>query len=233
MEHREANGTFYAVGVGPGDPSLLTLQAVKVLNSCPVIAAPRTKSGKMTALDIIRQVIELDGKEVIPLDFTMSRDISEQKNNHTEITEQITVRLAEGQDVAMINLGDVSLYATAGYLLEPIRCAGYSVRCVPGVTSYSAVAAALGQSLAERDTPVHIIPLLDENWNEVLELRGTKVFMKPGKRLPSLVAHLRETGRSEKAWLVSNCGMEGERIISPLNDCSDKDNYFTIVIVKE
>ena len=70
----ESHGTFYGVGVGPGDPELLTLKALRTLEHCPVIAAPRTRSGEMLALDIVRQAISLEGKTILPLDFTMSRD---------------------------------------------------------------------------------------------------------------------------------------------------------------
>ena len=70
----DTNGTFYAVGVGPGDPELLTLQAANILKRCPVIAAPQTKSGQMLALDIARSALDLREKEILPLSFTMSRE---------------------------------------------------------------------------------------------------------------------------------------------------------------
>lgn len=233
MEHGEDRGTFYAVSVGPGDPSLLTLQAIETLNSCSVIAAPQTRDGNMVALDIIRPVIDLDGREIIPLGFSMSKDPAVREKERTETAAQVIGRLERGLNVAMVNLGDVSLYSTAGYLLAPVRQAGYNVRCVPGVASYSAAASALGQILAEGDIPLHIIPVEGSSWTEALDLPGTKVFMKPGSRLPDLISHLKETGRMKNAYLVSNCGMKGEMILSPLNRIPDKINYFTIVIVKE
>ena len=70
----EQTGTFYAVSVGPGDPGLLTLQAVRVLENTPVIAAPQTASGQMLALDIARGAVDLTGKSVLPRRFTMSHD---------------------------------------------------------------------------------------------------------------------------------------------------------------
>ena len=66
----EQTGTFYAVSVGPGDPELLTLQAVRVLENTPVIAAPQTASGQMLALDIARGAVDLTGRSVLPLRFT-------------------------------------------------------------------------------------------------------------------------------------------------------------------
>lgn len=72
MEKR--NGVLYGVSVGPGDPELMTLKAVRCLEKCPVIAAPQTAGGRMLALDIARGAVGLDGKTILPLRFAMSRD---------------------------------------------------------------------------------------------------------------------------------------------------------------
>ena len=75
-------GVFYSVGVGPGDPELITLKAVRTLERCPVVAAPQTKNGEMLALSIARQAVSLEGKTVVPLHFTMSRDKAQQHAAH-------------------------------------------------------------------------------------------------------------------------------------------------------
>ena len=99
MERANKLGTFYGVGVGPGDPELLTLKAVRVLESCPVLAAPQTASGEMTALSIARQVVDLEGKTLLPLFFTMSRDKERQRAAHREAAEAVRLHLERGQDV--------------------------------------------------------------------------------------------------------------------------------------
>ena len=154
----DTNGTFYAVGVGPGAPELLTLQAANILKRCPVIAAPQTRSGQMLALDIAQGALDLREKENLPLSFTMSREPALREESYREAARQIEAFLQKGLDVAMVNLGDVSVFATAYYILERIREDGFETLMAPGVTSFSAVAARLGWSLTEMETPLHIIP---------------------------------------------------------------------------
>ena len=98
-------GTFYGVSVGPGDPELMTLQAVRRLENCPVIAAPQTPKGGMLALDIAKGAVELSGKTILPLRFAMSLDPAVQKAAHIEAARAVKEYLDAGQDVAMLNLG--------------------------------------------------------------------------------------------------------------------------------
>ena len=140
-------GTFYGVSVGPGDPELMTLQAVRRLENCPVIAAPQTPKGGMLALDIAKGAVDLSGKTILPLCFAMSLDPAVQKAAHIEAARAVKEYLDAGQDVAMLNLGDVSVYATFGYLQEILEAEGCKTVMLPGVTSFCAAAARLGQSL--------------------------------------------------------------------------------------
>ena len=143
MEQR-MTGTFYGVSVGPGDPELLTLQAVRLLRQCPVLAAPQTASGQMLALDIARRALgsELDGKTILPLQFAMSRDAAVLRASHETAASAVRPFLDAGQDVAMLNLGDVSIYATFGYLQEILQAQGYATAMAAGVPSFCAAASA-------------------------------------------------------------------------------------------
>lgn len=183
-------GTFYGVGVGPGDPELLTLKAVRVLESCPVLAAPQMASGEMTALNIARQAARLEGKSLLPLRFTMSRDREEQAEGHRRAADAVRPYLEAGQDVAMAILGDVSIYSTYCYVMELLKAEGFPCMMVPGVPSFCAVAARLGRSLTEPDRPLHILPGGGPGLGEALDLPGSKVLMKAGRNHRQLLEEL-------------------------------------------
>lgn len=225
-------GTFYGVGVGPGDPELLTLKALSTLERCPVLAVPQTKSGGNTALDIVSQKIDLSAKTILPLPFPMTRDDTAARENHRALATQLLDVLQNGRDVAMITLGDVSLFSTVSYFVPLIRAAGVAVELVPGVTSFCAAAAKLQRSLTEKSEPLHIVPAGYSSLKESLSLPGTKVLMKPGKDLTPLLRELEERGLLNKAAMAVNCGLPGERILSDLTGFTETETgYFTTILI--
>ena len=226
-----ANGTFYAVGVGPGDPELLTLQAANILKRCPVIAAPQTKSGQMLALDIARSALDLREKEVLPLSFTMSHEPALREESYRTAARQIEAFLQKGLDVAMVNLGDVSVFATAYYILERIREDGFETLMAPGVTSFSAVAARLGCSLTQIDAPLHIIPA-SADLDSALRFPGTKVLMKSGSAIRETVHALERAGLLDRAALVADCGLPTEQVYRDLRKLPENLSYFATIIVQ-
>ena len=235
METGLKKGIFYGVGVGPGDPELLTLKAVRLLERCPVIAAPRTKSGEMLALEIASGAADLGGKTVLPLDFSMERDRAKQRASHRAAADLVEPYLAKGLDVAMLNLGDVSIYATYSYLMEIFKDRGYETVMVPGVPSFCAVAARLGVSLTEMNTALHISPG-GAALGEALDLPGTKVLMKSGRQMPAVLEALKTKGTLGNSMLVQNCGLPGEAVYPDLSKAvpgEDSMGYFATVIVKE
>ena len=222
-------GVFYAVSVGPGDPELLTRQACRVLADCPVVAAPRMKSGRMLALDIAAGAVDMQGKTVLPLDFTMARDAAVREDSYRTAAAAIKAELAAGRDVAMVNLGDVSVYATAYYILERIRADGFEVVMCPGVTSFCAVAARLGRSLTRMEEPLHILPGSAE-LDSALALPGTKVLMKSGSAIRETVDALERHGLAARAGMVADCGLETEQVYTDLRQLPEEISYFATVV---
>ena len=225
-------GVFYGVGIGPGDPELLTLKAVRILEGCEVIAAPRTKGEATLALEIAGKAVDLSGKEILPLEFTMDRDPEVRMAAYRAAAEQLKAPLSQGRDVAMVTLGDVSIYTTFCYLMDLIRADGFETAMIPGVTSFSAIAARLGISLTEMNAPLHIIPASAMSTGEALALDGTKVLMKSGRQLDEVVRTIREQGLLDRASLVSNCGLEHEFVCTDLSRLEGQPGYFTTIIVK-
>lgn len=225
----EKQGVFYAVSVGPGDPELLTRQACRVLEVCDVIAAPRTKAGRMLALDIAGGAVDMRGKTILPLDFTMARDAAVREESYRTAAGAIEAALAAGQDVAMVNLGDVSVYATAYYILERIRADGFETVMCPGVTSFCAVAARLGRSLTRMEEPLHILPG-SADLDSVLALPGTKVLMKSGRAIRETVDALERHGLAARAGMVADCGLETEQVYTDLRQLPEEISYFATIV---
>ena len=151
----------------------MTLKAVRIIKECPVIAAPRTKNGNMIALSIAGQVVDMTEKTVIPLDFPMKQDNTAQHENHCRIAEQLAVYLGNGQDIAMLNIGDVSLYSSCTYIAAELVKMGFETKMCAGVPSFCAAAAELNIPLSEGSEPLTIMPAQYEAAREMLGRDGT------------------------------------------------------------
>ena len=226
-------GRLYGVGVGPGDPELLTLQAVRILREVPVIAAPRTRGEKNLALDIAGGAVDLSQKEILYLEFLMVKDPDQLEQSHRRCAEQILPLLEQGKDVAMLNLGDPSLYGTYGYIQRLVEQAGFETVTVPGIPSFCAVAAQLGRSLTVMDKPLHIIPAGHGGLEQTLPLEGTKVLMKTGRAMAQVKEALRSEGCYQKAALVENCCLPNQRICRTMDEVPDDTGYVTTILIGE
>lgn len=154
-----SKGVLHGVGTGPGDPELLTIKAVRTIESCPVIAAPQTADGAMVALDIVRGAVDFTGKTVIPVRFSMTRDLERRAAEHASLVRELVAHLDAARDVALLNLGDPSIYATFQRIAPDVRAHGFEARAIPGVPSFCAVAAALERDLTpEMSSPLHSCP---------------------------------------------------------------------------
>ena len=234
--HAVAWGTCYGVGVGPGDPELLTLKAARVIGACQVVAAPQTRGGATLALDIAAQAVNLEGKEIVRLPFAMSRDAGERQRMHEESVGLIAEQLAQGKDVAVLTLGDPGVFSSFFYLADGLRERGFVIEVIPGVTSFSAVAARLGEGLTEMDEPLHVVPsaACAARIDEELDLPGTKVLMKPCGKLGELIETLERRGELSCTSLVADCGLPSEHVCRDLASFnpSEHPSYFTTLVVK-
>lgn len=223
-------GTFYSVGVGPGDPELLTRKAERILRECPVIAAPQTRDGRMLALEIAQQAVDLSGKTVVPLSFPMSPEPERRVRAHRAAADSLRPYLDAGTPVAMLNLGDPTIYATASYVRELLAASGYETVIIPGVPSFCAAAAALGLTLVEGDETLTIRPGPEPRGPE------SRVLMKSGRHLPEVLAALAQDGSLSRTALAANVGLPGEQLLrdlSPEEDLSGTGYFATLIIPPE
>lgn len=223
-------GILYGIGVGPGDPELMTLKAVRRIRECKIIAIPHGNKELCTAYKIACQAVpEIERKECLALPMPMTKDENVLEESHTAAANAVMERLEEGWDVAFLTLGDVTIYSTFGYLLTRLSKEGYETRLECGIPSFCAAAARLGRPLVSGAEELHVIPATYQV-KEALGLKGVKVLMKAGKQMKSVKEELQGCG--QEAVMVENCGMEGERIYGSLKELPDEPGYYSLVIVR-
>lgn len=224
-------GTLYGIGVGPGDPELMTLKAVRLIESCNVIAVPKGGSGEQTALNIAAKWI--GDKPILHCDMPMIRDQQVLDACHDRAADDICARLDQGENVAFLTLGDPAVYSTYWYVHRRVEMRGYHVEIIPGVPSFCAAAARLGQALCEGSQMLHIIPASHTSTREGLALPGNKILMKAGRSILEVRDLLEENGSLQTAALVERCSMEGERVVRDLRELDDPTGYFSVILVRE
>ncbi len=240
-------GRLYLVGVGPGDPDLMTFRAVKVLEDAPVIAAPKgSSSGASSALAAARAQVDMTGKEVVELHFPMrkvfpDRDMEQDEEvlrGWANAAETVLKFLDQGLDVAFPTIGDPAIYSTAFYLLYTLSRMrqGLDVRVVPGISAMSACSAAMHIPLGLGDELITVVPAAFgvENLASVLETSHTTVLMKVNSRLDALVEVLEESGLVDSAVLIERCGLPGQNIYTDVRKAvGRKLHYFSTMIVRK
>ena len=221
-------GTLYGVGVGPGDPELLTIKAAMVLKNCDVIAVPQKKEKCFAYSIVLSALPELENKPVIETVFPMTRDKAVRERAQDAAADMLAELLDNGRDVVFVTIGDPTVYSTYGYLHRRIVAKGYNAEIVPGITSFCAAAASLGMSLCEDREELHIIPG-GANAVSALEYPDTKVFMKG--EIPSLIDAANKAGKSLVG--AENCTTDKERLYRSAEEIPADAGYYTLIIAKE
>lgn len=224
------SGKLYGVGVGPGDPKLMTYLAVETIQNCPVIAVPADGKEHAISYKIASGIVkDMDQKECLGLSSPMTKDSNVLNENYQNVSKEIMKKLDEGKDVAYLTLGDSTIYSTYIYIQRIIKESGYEAEIINGVPSFCAVAAKLGDSLADRSEQLHIIPS-SYDIEEALELPGNKILMKAASKLADVKRILQELNM--EAQMIENCGMEDEKIYHSVEEMPEKAAYYTTLVVK-
>lgn len=223
---------LYGIGVGVGDPELLTLRALRCIRESDVIILPAKSRETCHAYAIVRQVYpEIDEKTVSCFSFPMTKDLNEWKQAHDEVYTHIVEYLRQGKTVAFLTIGDSCVYSTYSYIYERACADGWQASYVNGIPSFCAAAARLGIPLAENKEEIHIVPA-SYGIEESLRWHGTKIYMKSGRSLKKLKQILLQRN-DVIVYTVSNCMMEQEKIAYSAEEIEEDSGYLTLVIVKE
>jgi precorrin-2/cobalt-factor-2 C20-methyltransferase len=238
-------GTFYVVGVGPGDPQLLTLKAAKILQDCDVWFVPSAfENGGSMALKIASGAVEREGKTILSHRFPMKQihrgevPDPEVKSAWQEAAKTIMASLADGQDVVFPTLGDPAIYSTGFYVCETLQEYGspFKVEIIPGVSAIGASSAVAALPLCLGDERLVVIPATfkNERIRELLELSDVVVFMKVCKVMERLVGLLEELGLVDNAVLVERCSLTDQKIWTNIRDAVGRDiHYFSTMVVRK
>ena len=222
-------GKLYGVGIGPGDPELITLKAKRLLEEADVIFFPGSIPEDTVAYKIVTGAADLRNKEIVGIAFPMTKDKKILEESHRAGALKIEKYLDEGKTAVFPTLGDATLYATYMYVHKLIAADGYDTEIVPGVPSFCAAAAKLNDSLVERSEELHVIPS-SYGVEKALDLPGTKVLMKSGGKFREVLSKARTSGQN--ICVLENIGMENEHIYKDPDESIDA-GYYTLIIVKE
>lgn len=223
-------GTLYLVGVGPGDPELLTLKAVRILGAAAVVAFPATADGGNLALDIAATHINPAAARM-PVRIPMSTDRAPAQAAYDAAAANIAAHLEAGRDVAWLCEGDPLFYGSAMYLTHRVA-ARAPVVVVPGVSSLTAAAAAIGRPLAARNEALKVLPapLPDDILRAELLAAPAAAIIKVGRHFDRVRALLGETGHAAGAIVVEHATTGRQRITPLAEFAHDERPYFSTIL---
>ncbi|CAB1077784.1 precorrin-2 C20-methyltransferase [Alkalispirochaeta odontotermitis] len=231
-------GILYGIGVGPGDPDLITVKAAKILNRVDtVFAAASTKNNHSLAVNIAGEHIP-ERTAVKMLRFPMTSDKDETRQAWKANARTVIAELETGRNAAFLTLGDSMTYSTYGYILKYVQSLAphLEVQTVPGITSYQAAAARLNTPLVEGEESLMVVSGVTGG-NRLRELHGIPenvVFLKAYRNVPDIKAAIDETGTYANCVGVKNCSQSSEIIINDMEELSHmKPDYWTLIISKQ
>lgn len=211
-----SKGKLIGVGVGPGNPELLTIKAAKILSEVPVVCAPRSAPEKPSiALAIVQSTLDCreDQYQTLEPVFPMVEDKKSLEEHWDQAADMVAQHLENGDDVAFVTLGDPSIFSTFSYLQKRIIKKGYEVEMVPGITSFTGCASAAGVPLVEKDEILVIVPKVDDRLKNILDDGDTFVIMKTSRHGDLLQKTIDSDNRNKEIISVQNCTMENEEVI--------------------
>ncbi|MDO8662740.1 MAG: precorrin-2 C(20)-methyltransferase [Candidatus Omnitrophota bacterium] len=233
----EIKGKLYGVGIGPGDPKLLTLRAKEILNEVKTIFVPKASEGGKSCARSIVEALALGDKNFIELTFPMTKDKNKLQSYWLNAAKIIVEELKKNKAAAFVTIGDPFIYSTYIYLLETLRSnfPYLETETIPGISAFGAAAASIGLPLLKGDEKMAILPVVKnlKGLKEALKEFDTVVLMKIGSKLESIIRLLKKMKLLASSVLISHAGQANERIVRDLASLEDKNlGYLSVIIVR-
>lgn len=230
--HGKSKAKFYGIGVGPGDPKLITLKAVEILQEIEVIAIPKSKMDRESVAWEIAKSHCPENVKILELEMPMTADESVLHAAWTSAAEKVYEEIQQGRSVAFLTLGDPSLYSTYHYLLKILEndLAPEQIETIPGITAMAAAAARVNMPLATGDEPLVVLPGIEGL--EEYEKFPNLVLMKVSRNLPEVLNRIQTT--EAQAVLATRVGQSGEEIrMLSAEETMEKVDYLSLVLLKQ
>jgi precorrin-2/cobalt-factor-2 C20-methyltransferase len=229
-------GRATIIGVGPGDPELLTVRGLNALRACDLVVHPGPSDRRGFAFEVVEGYLT-PGQTVIGAALAMRRGPDDGTVGYGRVAALLAERARAGGRAAFLTEGDPMLYGSGSYVFAHLRTAApdVPVEIVPGVSAVSAAAARLGWPVAGKDELVTICPATyhEHDVGPLLDRLGTTCWLKAVGVLPTLVRELQRRGRLDRAALVEKVGRPDERVFLDLTRALEEDlSYFSLVLVR-
>ena len=233
-----STGTFYGIGVGPGDPELITVRGARLISSCGCVVVPKSRMKKESiALAIARRYIS-EECEIVEQVYPMTADKALLHEKWSAAATEVLDLLRKPQDVCFLTLGDPLFYSTHIYLLRCLKELDPELNTVtvPGIMAMGAAAAITDFPLGEAKSPVTVVPTADglAETRRAIEGGGNVVLMKVGDRLQPILALLEELNVLDRAVFVAKAGQDDEVVVTDLRELKMSDpktGYLSIILI--
>ena len=231
----DMKGKFYGIGVGPGDPELLTVKAINAIKNTDVLIAPKTeKKDGSVALSIAKPYLKKD-IEIVYQVFPMVKGFEGDTKAWEQNKEEILTLLKSGKNVAFLTLGDPMFFSTYIYIFRLLEKEDVDIVTIPGVPAFAAIGSQVGYPIVEGNDILSIIPATAPlaKIERAMDTADNLVIMKVYKNHKEITELLEKHGLAENGILVSRAGLSEERIIQDLSAHKDESlNYLSTILTR-
>ena len=226
--------TVYSIGLGPGDPELITLKAKRILEQSDVIVVPQSSNnGRSVARDIVKNYIDVS--KIYMYFFPMNNDKLELTDRYNILAQNIKSMIDEGKKVSYVTMGDPTIFSTSNYITKSLKAIDVSVRHISGISSITAASCILGLPLSIKGGSfgIYEMPQDPDIAVELINRHESAVFMKVNKKLPYLLTAIKKA-KPDSAHMVRRIGLPDQAVFDLLTtQPSIESAYLSVAIIKK